>query len=220
MSGKRLVAQLIAVAAVAGLLVAGSAPAATTRTEVVVADDWPADAFIDPGSISCPGGEVQWLNPATPVCTGSGRLHLRKAVVYGCTQAQATASGNPEPRMTGIGVFEVNGNLDAEYSGRVWGKWEVLPGACDVARLSDLEAPSWRGTWQGRRLRFCDGANCLWIGDLELVGKGHGGALEGLRFKGTETVTTFTPLSLPWELIGLCPPLCGPEGVAVGTIME
>ena len=219
MSGKRLVAESIVVAALAGLMSAGLTTAASTRTEVVVADHWPADSFINPGTIRCPGGQLQWLDPVTPVCTGSGRIHLRGVGAYGCTQAQVEVSGDAEPRMTGIGMFEVNANFDAEYSGSVWGTWKLVPGECVLERLYAPEAPAWKGTWQGQRRRFCDGDSCVWIGDLELVGKGHGGALEGLRFKGTETNTTFTPLPVPWELIGLCPP-CGPEGVVVGTIRE
>jgi hypothetical protein len=174
------------------------------------------------GTISCPGGEIVWIDPVTPVCPGSGRIHLRSVVGYGCYDAMAGSS--PEPRLSGVGMFVVNGNLDADYSGRVWGKWMVVPSEdCDPDDLVD-PLVFWKGTWQGRRSMFCDSGGCSWIGDLKLVGKGHGGVLEGLHIKGRETITTFTPMPVPWELLGVCgldPSVpCGPEGVITGTIKE
>ena len=35
------------------------------RTSVVIADDWPADSMLDMGTITCPGGELVWADPAT-----------------------------------------------------------------------------------------------------------------------------------------------------------
>ena len=95
----------------------------------------------------------------------------------------------------------------------------VVPSAdCDADDLIDPEV-YWKGTWKGRRSMFCDGGQCAWIGNLKLVGKGHGGDIEGIHFKGTEVITTFTPLPVPWELIpGFT--VGGPEGVITGTIKE
>ncbi len=210
---------ILGVAALLLFLAAGPAFGSKARTNIVGVDDWPADAFIDPGTLTCAGGELVWANPVTPVCPGSGRLRMRGAVGYGCTQAQEVSGGAPEPRVSGVVGFEVNGNLDAEYSGSVWGTWRIVPGDCQASRLFDPETPHWSGNWVGQRLRFCQEAGCRWIGEIKLVGKGHGGLLEGLHFRGSETITTFTPLPVPWELIGLCPP-CGPEGVFRGTIKD
>jgi hypothetical protein len=200
------------------ILVSAAPSAAKTRTQVLSTDDWPADSMINPGRMFCSGEEIVWIDPVTPTCPKTGQLHLRRFVGYGCTQGQKTGSGDPEPRMTGTVEFIVNGNLDAEHAGPVWGTWRTVPGECDPARLGDPELPYWKGVWQGRRSKFCGVDGCRWIGDLNLVGRGRG-SLKGLHFKGTETITTFTPLPIPWELIGLCPP-CGPEGVIVGTIKE
>lgn len=208
--------------AIATVLTSYPLDAGVLRTEVTITDDWPADSFLDMGTISCPGGEIVWLDPATPVCPGSGRIHLRRVMGYGCYDA--TSEGLPEPRLSGVGYFLVNGNLRADYSGRVWGRWVVVPSdGCDKNDLVD-PLVYWKGTWQGRRSMSCDGGLCTWVGDLKLVGKGHGGAIEGIHFKGTETIITFTPMPIPWELIGICGPNplvpCGPEGEITATIKE
>ena len=192
------------------------------RTDVMAADDWPADSMLDMGAIYCPGGELEWLDPVTPVCPGSGRIHLREIVGYGCYMA--SVNGSPEPRFSGVGMFEVNGNLRADYSGPVWGTWMVVPSKdCDPLDLVDPPV-YWKGVWQGLRSMFCNDGGCSWVGSLKLVGKGHGGELQGLHFKGTEIITTFTPMPIPWELIGVCGPdpsvPCGPEGVITGVIKE
>lgn len=209
----------VAVFALLIVLVPAASLAGKTRTQILSTDDWPADSSIEAGRMFCSGEEIVWLDPVTPTCPKTGRLHLRRFVGYGCTEAQVAGSGDPEPRMSGTVEFVVNGNLDDEHSGSVWGTWKTVPGVCDPARLGDSGLPYWKGTWQGQRAKFCDSAGCQWIGNLKLVGRGRGGSLKGLHFKGTETITTFTPLPIPWELIGLCPP-CGPEGVIVGTIKE
>jgi len=195
--------------------------AGVQRTSVVITDDWPIDSMIDPGTLACPGGEIEWLDPLIPVCPGSGRLHLRNLVAYGCLEA--TAGGAPEPRMSGVAVFEMNGNLKADYSGRVWGTWMLAPSeACDPADLVD-PSESWQGTWQGRRTAYCSDGDCYWIGHIFFVGRGNGGELDGLHFKGMEAATTYTPLPLPYELIGICPDPtapCPPEGMIWGRLRE
>jgi len=188
------------------------------RTGVMIFEDWPADAILDMGSIHCPGGEIQWLDPVTPVCDGSGRIHLRKVAGYGCYYAE-TAAGAFVPQLSGVGKYVVNGNLDSNYTGPVWGTYMIVPSFdCNPA---DLENPDvyWKGTWRGRRSVTCGIDSCTWVGHLKLVGKGHGGAIDGMHFKGTEMITTFTPLPVPWELIpGF--PVTGPEGIGMGVIKE
>ena len=196
--------------------------AGVQRTDVVETDDWPADSLLDPGTIKCPGGELVWTDPVTPVCLGSGRIHFRGVVGYGCIEG--FSNGDPEPRLTGVVMFEANGNLDADYTGPVWGTYKNVPAeSCDPEDLVDPPV-YWKGVWQGYRYKICNGGPCYWLGEFKLVGKGHGGSLEGLHFKGTETIVTFTPLPVPWELIGVCGPdpsvPCGPEGFITGTIKE
>ena len=96
------------------------------RTDVIIFEDWPADSMLDMGTISCPGGEIQWIDQVTPVCPGSGRIHLRKMAGFGCYDAE-TSAGLPEPRLSGVGLFVVNGNLEANYTGHVWGTFLIVP---------------------------------------------------------------------------------------------
>lgn len=188
------------------------------RTEVMMIDDWPADALIGMGGMKCPSGELEWINEVTPVCPSSGRIHMRKMTNYTCYVA-FTASGAPEPRLTGVGIFDVNGNLDSDYTGPVWGDFLIVPSTeCNLDVLIDSEV-YWKGTWQGRRAVTCDEVACAWIADLKIVGKGHGGDIDDKHFKGGEIITTYTPLPVSWELIpGF--PVGGPEGIVTGVIME
>jgi hypothetical protein len=188
------------------------------QTEVTVYDDWPADAMMGSGSIECPGGELEWINEVTPVCLSSGRIHMRKMKIYVCMEA-FTASGAPEPRLTGVSVININANLDAEYTGAVWGDYMIVPSAgCDPNDLDDPEI-YWKGTWQGQRSVTCNEVACTWIGNLKFSGKGRGGDIDNKHFKGGEIITTYTPLPVPWELIpGF--PVSGPEGVITGVIKE
>jgi hypothetical protein len=104
-------------------------------------------------------------------------------------------------------------------TGPVWGGFLIVPSTeCNPDDLIDPEV-YWKGTWQGRRTVTCDEVDCIWIGDLKIVGKGHGGDIDGKHFKGGEIITTFTPLPVSWELIpGF--PVGGPEGIVTRVIME
>jgi hypothetical protein len=209
----------------AALLLAAGATAGQQRTEIVATDDWPIDSGLSLGKIYCPGGEVV-LDPFTglPGCTPGSRTHLRDADSYSCIQA-FTAAGEPEPRITGVGFASTNANFDAGYTGAVWGTWMIVPTeTCDLSALDDPEV-YWIGTWRGQRTAVCDaGGPCLWIGNLRFVGRGRGGDLQGLHFRGTELILTYTPFPLPYELLpllGLCQPgSCptGAEGHLTGTI--
>lgn len=198
-----------------------AARAEVTRTEIVATDDWPADSFLDLGTLRCAGGEVVWLNAVTPTCPGSGRLRLRNALGYSCIHS-ASADGVFEPRFTGVAFFSLSANFDDSHSGPVWGTWILVPSDnCDPQLLEDPDE-FWEGTWQGKRAQVCIDDQCQWIGSLNYVGRGRGGSLAGQRFRGHETVVTFTPLPLPYELLGLCAPgaPCPPEGQMVGTIRK
>ena len=184
------------------------------RTEVLGFDNWPAENNpIEQGSLECPGGEVEWLNPVTPYCASSGQLLLRGVKIWGCT------SGSDE-RFVGTAVAVVNGNLDANHTGPVWGTWIIVPS--ESCTLDALVMPDsyWSGTWQGQRTLECDAGPCNWVGDLKLVGKGYGGEIHGARFKGSEIVLTFTALPVPYELIPGFPYPDVPEGVISGVVTE
>ena len=187
-----------------------------TRTAVTIYEDWPDDAILGPGELHCPGGEIEWLDPVTPVCTGSGKIHLRNVSGYGCYYAE-TGGGEPVPYLSGVGKYVVNGNLDADYTGPVWGTYMIVPSSgCNPLDLNDPDV-YWKGKWQGRRSVTCNEVSCSWVGRLKLVGKGHGGEIQGMHFKGIEFITTFTPLPVPWELIPGFPET-GPEGIGEGII--
>jgi hypothetical protein len=198
------------------------ADAGVTRIQVEGVDDLAASNPISPGTVTCPGGTLT-IDETTflPVCTDSNtnRLHIRDSVFWSCMSAV------DEPRMTGVGLFTVNANFDADFSGAVWGKWTLFRmDRCD----KDGEFPeagvmnateSWHGTWKGQRLFYSDLGFPVWIGDLDIVGKGSGGTVEGLHFKGKEFLTTYTPIPLPYELIpGLDATVA--EGMFFGTIKE
>ena len=200
-----------------------------SRTPVTLEEDWPPAAILDMGDLNCPGSELVWEDDMPPYCLDGGRIHLRKTIGWGCYYAES--EGEAEPRMTGVGMYIVNGNLDADYTGPVWGRYMIVPTEDPCIPLewvipgeypAALDNPTvyWAGTWRGVRTRVCDGSNCVWYGNLKLVGKGHGGELEGLHFKGHETITTYTPLPMPWELIPGQPMGGGPEGVGLGVVKD
>lgn len=199
------------------------ADAGVDRIQIDGFDDWAwRDNPLSPGTLNCPGGVLKSDESGMPYCDESttGRLHIRDVVLWSCITAV------DQPRISGVGMFTINGNLDAEFSGPVWGEWTIYPmEGCDKNGLYPEDAVSastsyWHGIWQGKRLFYLDTGIPTWIGDLELVGKGNGGNIDGLHFKGTELITTYTPFPLPYEVLGI-PALDGvPEGIVTGTIKE
>ena len=188
------------------------ADAGVNLTEVVIFDDWPAALPLSEGTMKCPGGEIVMLDPVTPFCATTGRVHFREMAWWACYTSD-------DPRLSGVGMATANGNFDANYTGPVWGTWTiVLSPGCDPLDLIDPPV-FWEGTWQGQRSQYCADGSCFWIGNIKLVGKGYGGIIDGIRFKGNELITTYTPLPVPWEFIpGF--PLTGPEGIITATIKE
>ena len=208
------------------------ADAGVKRTDILGEDDWAITNPISLGTITCPGGELAFDTVGMPFCANSntGRLHYRDAVFWGCVTAS-------DSRMTGIALYEIWGNWDAESTGPVGGTWKIVPSsvissvigedyACNrlgpfpeewVANASEY----WIGTWTGKRSyqEFADMG--FWVGEFRLVGKGYGETLEGLHFKGEEVVPTYTPFPVPYEFL---PPDFGlynkAEGILTGTITE
>ena len=135
-----------------------------------------------------------------------------------------------DDRMTGIGVFTMNGNFDEDSNGSVWGEWKIVPKAgCDknVVYKDEYEdyvndaTNFWHGTWNGQRQFDPDERG--WIGEINIVGKGWGN-LAGLHFKGTERITTYTPFPAPYEYVfdPIDQPAAfnAPEGIFTGMVKD
>jgi hypothetical protein len=195
--------------------------AGVTRTQIEGVDNWgwTGGPQSNP-TITCPGGEL--MVPFDCSDSATGRLHFRDGLAWSCMTAG-------DSRMTGIGLYTSNGNFDADSNGPVWGEWKVVPVAyCNKdanysEEYGDLvnDATSfWYGTWNGQRM--FDPDKNAWVGELKIVGKGFGGDLDGLHFKGMEWVTTYTPFPMPYEYIfpyGSVP-FDMPEAYFIGTIKE
>lgn len=194
-----------------------------TRTQIVGVDNWAwNDTPLAPATMTCPGGELVVDPTGGSYCADSNtsRMHFRDGASWACMTSN-------DPRMTGIGVYTTNGNFDANSTGPVWGTWTLVPmEGCDKdgpypEELVMTATRFWEGTWNGqRRIYNVNGFN-YWIGELKVLAHGFGGDLEGLRFKGMEWVTTYTPSPIPYEFL---PPELGlfdePEAVFMGTIKE
>jgi len=202
------------------------AKAGVTRTPIEGTDNWGYRG--SPPStpkITCPGGD--FIKPFTCSDSKTGRLHLRDGAGWSCMTSN-------DSRMTGVGLYTSNSNFDVDSNGHVWGEWKMVPVAnCDKdAPYSEYEAlvndatSFWHGTWNGQREFDSDKRG--WVGDLKVVGKGVGVDLDGLHFKGTMWITTYTPFPLPYEaFIPYDPnipvdeqPRDLPEAYFIGTIKE
>ncbi|MDH4018696.1 MAG: hypothetical protein OEU84_03770 [Xanthomonadales bacterium] len=193
------------------------------HTQIVGSDNWAwNDTPLSPPTIICPGGELVIDPSVGPYCADSttGRLHTRDGGAWSCMTSN-------DPRMTGVGLYTSNTNFDANSSGAVWGTWTLVPTEdCDKdgpypEELVMTATSFWEGTWSGQRQYYNVNGFDLWIGDLKVMAKGIGGDLDGLQFKGTEWITTYTPFPVPYEFL---PPELGlfddPEGEFIGTIKE
>lgn len=175
------------------------------KSEFVATDDW----FLggDLGQIHCPGGEFTG-NPFQP-CPPGTNIHVRDSI----GQSQAISD---DPRVTGILTYTFNGNFDESFTGPVWGTWTLEVAACNGI---------WEGIWNGKRtlLPGLPGPAGMgtWIGVIRLTGHGYGGCVDGLRFRATEIITTYSPFPVAYEMILPCgDPMCPPEGVLTGRILE
>lgn len=200
-----------------------AADVGVTRTQIEGWDNWGWQG--GPPSttkIKCPGGEL--MEPFDCSDSMTGRLHLRDGAGWSCM-----TSSDSDLRMTGVGLYTSNGNFDADSNGPVWGEWKMVPmvgcnkDAVYTEEYEDLvnSATSfWYGNWNGQR-QF-DGDLNGWISELKVRGNGFGGVLDGLQFKGTMWITTYTPFPIPYEYIfepGSAP-FDMPEAYFIGTIKE
>ena len=87
------------------------------RTSVIGEDDWAITNPVSLGTITCPGGELDFDAVGLPFCANSntGRLHYRDSIFWACVTAN-------DSRMTGIALYEIWGNWDAESTGPVAGR--------------------------------------------------------------------------------------------------
>ena len=207
------------------------ADAGVNRIQIEGFDDWAwPDYPLSPGTITCPGGVLMLDEFGMPYCgeSSTGRLHFRDAVLWSCISAfvEPVDEPIPEPRISGVGLITINGNFDADSTGPVWGKWKIYPTvACEKSGpypADEVQAATmyWSGTWQGKRLFYVDMGVPTWVGDLDLVGKGNGGYIDGLHFKGIEIIKTYTPFPIPNEALGISGLDEVPEGFVKGTITE
>ena len=193
------------------------------RTQIEAYDNWGwKDNPLSVGTITCPGGELTFDSFGMPYCANSttGRLHFRDAVVWSCAISD-------DSRMTGVALYKTQAEFDANSSGTVFGTWKIVPMTdCDKDGLFPEEQVAtatafWSGTWNGKRLFYMDNGFSVWIGDFRIVGKGIGGDIDGLHFKGTELIRTYTPFPVPYEFL---PPELGlfdvPEAYLTGTITD
>ncbi len=202
-------------------IVADDSGRGVTRTQIEGFDNWGyRGGPVSETTINCPGGEL--VGPP-PDCSDSttDRLHFRGGSGWTCVTSN-------DPRMTGIGLYTSNANFDADSNGPVWGEWKIVPmmGCNKDAYYSDTyedfleQATSfWHGTWNGQR-QFDPDKN-VWVGDVQFVGKGTGGDVDGLHFKGKMWITMYTPFPMPYEYL---PPMMGlfdePEAYFIGEIKE
>ena len=218
------------------------ADAGVKRTDIIGKDDWAITNPISLGTITCPGGELAFDVNGMPFCANSntGRLHYRDAIFWGCVSAKDPVTGMVDTRMTGIAYYEIWGNWDANYTGPVGGTWKIVPSTAiepddpdDPAYQCNKLAPYpaekvanaseyWSGSWTGKRSYQDFGEFGFWLGEFKIKGKGYGGNLEGLHFKGEEVVPTYTPFPVPYEyLLYVMPDLFDEaEGTLTGTITD
>ena len=198
------------------------AKAEVTLTLIEAWDNWGWQGGPESSAtIICPGGEL--TDDPFP-CSDSltGRVHVRDGAVWSCMTSS-------DPRMTGLGFYTSNVNFDAEANGPAWGEFKIVPMVgCnkdavyneEYADVIKYATSFWYGTWNGQR-QF-DSDQGAWITELEMVGKGVGGDIDGLHIKGTEWITTVTAAPMPYEYLYLFYPALFdvPEAYLVGTIKD
>jgi hypothetical protein len=82
-----------------------------------------------------------------------------------------------EPLVNGVAHIELNGALDANGNGPVYGKFTITPDDPAVGGI-------WEGTWEGS---IKDG-----VGQWKLVATGNGGIIQGMMLFATETLVQST----------------------------
>ncbi len=130
-------------------------------------------AFTSPGTVTCPGAQPTG-NPMQP-CPDGSRMNFRDV---GWVSRLLSSSA----LLTGWFYSVGNNALDANATGQVWGTFRI-----------DLDAGgAWEGSWTADRSKVGD----VWVLRARGVGRGTGGAVDGMHLRFTEVapMPTFMPL--------------------------
>jgi hypothetical protein len=86
----------------------------------------------------------------------------------------------------------LNGNLDANFAGPVWGTFTI--------ELDD-DRGTWEGTWQGLRVFVVpenEEEDPYWTATLNVHGKGFGGIVDGMKMMATDEIFGPTPVPIAY----------------------
>ena len=134
-------------------------------------------AFLEPGTVKCPGYEPV-MDPEQPPCPIGSRTHIRDAVIV-------TRVFSDDPRIAGWMTVELNANWDADFQGPIWGTFSLL---------LDSDG-TWVGTYQGLRA-FENGE---WVAELHVSGKGLGGLVDGMKMTAEDRISAIFPMPIAYE---------------------
>ncbi|MGE5359564.1 MAG: hypothetical protein ACM3NQ_11145 [Bacteroidales bacterium] len=132
-------------------------------------------AFTNPGTVACPGHEPTG-NPTQP-CPPGSRMTFRDVG----WQSRVMSSS---PLLTGWFYNVGNNNFDANATGQVWGTFRIELDAGGV----------WHGSWTADRSKVGD----MWVIRVLGVGRGIGGAIDGMQLRFTEVAPMPTFMPIVW----------------------
>ena len=135
----------------------------------------PVGAFIRSGTVTCPGAEPTG-DPIQP-CPPGTRMNFR-GVAWESRIASSSAL------LTGWFLNEGNNNFDANATGQVWGSFRITLDA----------GGAWQGTWTADRSKMGD----VWVIRVRGVGRGSGGAVNGMHLSFTEVAPMPTFMPIVW----------------------
>ena len=140
-----------------------------------ILDNDPVGAFINPGTLTCPGGQPTG-NPMQP-CPPDSRIRVRGS----SWMSRVTSSG---VLLTGWFYNDGNANYDSNATGQVWGTFRIELDAGGV----------WEGSWTGKRSKVGD----VWMMRVRGVGRGSGGSVDGMHLQFTEVALMPDFLAIVW----------------------
>ncbi len=156
-------------------------------------DGMPAPNIIAPGEFFCTGGGVT-VGPF--LCEGGSGIVITGTEMMSCA---VNARPYDDGRVEGTIWFDITAIWNESYTGRVAGRWRIVPGPCDVAALENPET-YWEGTYTGRRRYQMGPILPTWITRLKLTGEGFGD-LAGQSVVAREVIETYYIVPTPWELL-------------------
>ncbi len=133
-------------------------------------------AFLDPGTVTCPGFEPTGI-PSDP-CPAGSRINIRGFTIITRIEADTVL-------VTGNATIVVNANFDAFSTGPMWGTITI-----------DVDAGgTWEGTWEG--IRVMEGY--AWVLPVHASFQGTGGLVDGMRYRNVDTIYSYTPVVVAYE---------------------